>query len=77
MLRESRVPHLVAWAVAEARRLRLAVPEESADGAPPAPGAAPDGALDSIDASQGDPPAVQPLPPQSGKFLVEWQIERP
>ncbi len=73
---ESRVPHLATWAIAEARRLRLAAAAANSGSNPPAVPAAVDGPPDSESTAPPDPLAL-PRPPESLAFPVEWQLEDP
>ena len=74
MRREASLPHLAAWAVAEARRLRVAAADTNADDVPPAASVALDGAHVSTKASPVELQALRPVP-QSAAFLDEWQLE--
>jgi hypothetical protein len=71
---ESRLPHVIIWAVAEARRLRLAA--ASSEGAPPQAGAGFHSTADSTRTAPCAPPAANRSLPQSLAFLVDWQLER-
>ena len=73
---ESRAPHLATWAIAEARRLRLAAADAHSDTNPPAAPAAVDRTTDSGPTAAPDPLAL-PRPPESLVFPVEWQLEDP
>lgn len=73
---ESRIPHLTMWAIAEARRFRLASPSGDSGSDPPAALAAVNGTPDFEPAAPPDSLAF-PRPPESVPFPVEWQLEEP
>jgi hypothetical protein len=77
MQRESRLPHVAIWAVAEARRLRAAETDASKEGDPAQVAAPVQSTANSTMTAPCASFAANPPLPQSLAFLVEWQMEHP